>query len=81
MDINTLIAQRGITRYRAAKQAGIPQTTMTDICSGKAKIENCSGETIYKLAKTLNVTMESLISDVMEYRPPFETFSCQSNSN
>jgi transcriptional regulator with XRE-family HTH domain len=74
MDINALIAQRGVTRYKVAKQAGIPQTTMTDICSGKTKMENCSGETIYKLAKTLDVTMESLVADAMEYRPSFETF-------
>ena len=74
MDINTLIAQKGVSRYKVAKQAGIPQTTMTDICSGKANIKNCSGETIFKLAKILNVTMESLISDAMEYRSPFETF-------
>jgi len=74
MDINTLIAQRGVTRYKVAKQAGIPQTTMTDICSGKAKLSNCSGETLYRLAKTLDVTMESLVADVMERRPAFEAF-------
>ncbi|MDR1157824.1 MAG: helix-turn-helix transcriptional regulator [Oscillospiraceae bacterium] len=74
MNINTLIAHKGVTKYRVAKQAGIPQTTMTDICSGKARIENCSGETIYKLAKTLDVSMEILVADAMEYRPTFETF-------
>jgi transcriptional regulator with XRE-family HTH domain len=80
MDINTLIAQKGVTKYRVAKQAGIPQTTMTDICSGKAKLSNCSGETLYRLAKTLDVSMESLIGDAMEYcqpdsgRPAFEIF-------
>jgi hypothetical protein len=41
---------------------------------GKAKIENCSGETLYKLARTLGVTMESLIADSMEHRPAFEAF-------
>ena len=74
MNINTLLAQRGITKYRLAKTSGVPQTTVTDICSGKAKIENCSGETIYKLAKTLDVSMESLVAHNMEYRPAFETF-------
>jgi transcriptional regulator with XRE-family HTH domain len=74
MNINTLIAQKGVTKYRVAKVSGIPQTTMTDICSGKARIENCSGETIYKLARTLDVSMESLVADAVEYRPAFETF-------
>ena len=74
MNINTLLAQKGITKYRLAKTSGIPHTTVLDICSGKAKIENCSGETIYKLAKALGVSMESLVADSMEYRPAFETF-------
>ena len=30
------------------------------ICSGKTKIEKCSAETVYKLAKTLGVSMEML---------------------
>ena len=74
MNINALLAQKGITKYRLAKTSGIPQTTVTDICSGKAKIENCSGETIYKLAKALGISMESLVADSVDYRPAFETF-------
>jgi transcriptional regulator with XRE-family HTH domain len=74
MDVNTLLEQKGMTKYRLAKTSGIPQTTVTDICSGKARIENCSGETIYKLAKTLDVSMESLVVNSIEYRPAFETY-------
>ena len=74
MNINAILAQKDITKYRLAKLSGVPQTTVIDICSGKAKIENCSGETIYKLAKALGVSMESLVADNMEYRPSFETF-------
>ena len=74
MNINAILAQKGISKYRLAKMSGVPQTTVIDICSGKAKIENCSGETIYKLAKTLGVSMESLVVNSMEYRPAFETF-------
>ena len=74
MDINTLLAEKGMTKYKLAKISGVPQTTVIDICSGKAKIENCSGGTIYKLSKTLGVSMESLVADSLEYRPAFETF-------
>jgi transcriptional regulator with XRE-family HTH domain len=74
MDINELIKNKGITRYRLAKDSGMPHSTLKDICTGKAKIENCSGESLYRLAKTLGVTMESLIADAVEYRPSFETF-------
>ena len=37
-------------------------------------IKNCSDKTIYKLAKMLGVSMESLVTDSMDYRPAFETF-------
>jgi len=74
MNINSLLAKKGISIYRFAKMSGVPQTTVTDICSGRAKIENCSVETLYKLAKALDVSMESLVAHSMEYRPAFETF-------
>jgi len=74
MTINALLAKKGMTKYRLAKTSGVSQTTVIDICSGKAKIENCTGETLYRLAKTLDVSMESLLSEHMEYRPAFEIF-------
>ena len=74
MSINTILAQKGMTKYRLAKMSGVPQTTVIDICSGKAKIGNCSAHTVYKLAKTLGVSLETLIASETEYRPTFETF-------
>ena len=74
MRVNELIDRKGITKYRLAKSSGVPHTTVIDICSGKARIEKCSAETLYKLAKTLDVSMETLVEDAMEYRPSFETF-------
>jgi plasmid maintenance system antidote protein VapI len=74
MHINDLLKQRNMTKYRLAKNSGIPQTTVIDICSGKAKIEKCSAETLYRLAKTLDTTMEDLITRSMEHRPSFETY-------
>ena len=60
MVINDLLEKRGLTKYRLAVQAGIPHATLNDICSGKTKLEKCSAETVYKLAKTLDVPMEIL---------------------
>lgn len=60
MIIEDLIAKRALTKYRLAVQAGIPHATLNDICSGKTKLEKCSAETVYKLAKTLGVSMEFL---------------------
>lgn len=63
MIIEELLVKRKCTKYRLAVQAGIPHTTLSDICSGKTRIEKCSAETVYKLAKVLNVPMELLIED------------------
>lgn len=63
MIIEELIVKRKFTKYRLAVQAGIPHATLSDICSGKTRIEKCSAETVYKLAKVLNVQMELLIED------------------
>lgn len=58
MIIDDLLKQAHMTKYRLAKQTGIPHATLSDICSGKTKLEKCSAETVYKLAKALGVTME-----------------------
>ncbi len=55
-----------ITKYRLAVDAGIPHATLSDICSGKTNLLKCSSETVYKLAKVLNVTMEFLTESTMK---------------
>ena len=74
MDINALLAQKGFTKYKLAKMSGVPQTTVIDICSGKSKIGNCTVETIYKLTKTLGVSMDSFVKSSIEKRTGFETY-------
>ena len=60
MMIDDLLRERNMTRYRLAVTAGIPHATLNDICSGKTRLEKCSAETVYKLAKALGVSMELL---------------------
>jgi len=74
MNFNELLVQQNITKYRLSKISGVPFATISDISTGKATIEKCSAGTLYKLAKSLDVTMEDLIADSMEYRSSFETF-------
>ena len=52
MILDDLMQKNGLSRYRLAVTAGIPHATLNDICSGKTKLERCSAETVYKLAKT-----------------------------
>ena len=67
-----------MSMYRLHKTASVPQATISDICSGKSSIGKCNAETLYKIAKALDVSMEYLIeasiSDNSEARPSFETF-------
>lgn len=63
MDINSILRQNNMTKYRLAKLSGVAHTTLNNICSGQAKIEKCSAETLYKIAKVLDVSIEELIED------------------
>lgn len=63
MSINTILEEKGMTKYRLAKQSGVPHATLNDICSGKTSIGKCSAETLYRIARALDVSMESLIKD------------------
>jgi transcriptional regulator with XRE-family HTH domain len=58
--IETILKRQGITKYQLAQKSGIPYTTLSDICSGKSKIEKSNAETIYKISKALGVSMELL---------------------
>ncbi|MDE6604318.1 MAG: helix-turn-helix transcriptional regulator [Lachnospiraceae bacterium] len=61
MTIGELIQERGLSRYRLSKESGVPWATLSDICSGKTKLEHCSAATLSKLSKTLGITMEELM--------------------
>ena len=65
MNLNIIIRQRGMTKYKVAKLSGVPHATLNDLFSGKSRIEKCSAETLYRIAKALNVSMESLIETVI----------------
>jgi transcriptional regulator with XRE-family HTH domain len=66
MKIDELLKEKNLTKYRLAVQSGVPHTTLNDIFSGKTRIEKCSGETLYKLSRVLDVPIEVLIQDSME---------------
>lgn len=77
MFLNDVMKAKNYSQYRLAKESGIAQATISDICSRKARIEKCSADTLYKIAKTLDVSMESLIEpemQVQEHRSSFEVF-------
>lgn len=80
MSLNEVLESKRITKYRLCKESGVPQATISDICTGKTKIEKCSAETIFRIAKALDVSMESLIAPAVQHidedrkRPSFDIF-------
>jgi len=68
MNINEILIKKGITKYRLAKLSGVPNATLSELCSGKTNIEKCSAETLYKISKILDVSMESLIENSIKER-------------
>lgn len=75
MDLNAIIKEKGMTKYRLAKVSGVPNATLSDLCSGKTRLGKCSSETLYRIAKALGVSMEELIereSEQAEYERSYE---------
>lgn len=72
MIIDDLLMQNSMTKYRLAKQAGIPHATLHDICNGKTRMGRCSAETIYRLAKALGVSVETLLEGASTDKIPEE---------
>ena len=81
MVIETLLQKNGISQYRLSKISGVPQATISDLCSGKTSMWKCSAGTLYKIAGALNVTVDSLLeadeqdnTAQTEHRSSFEVF-------
>ena len=66
MTINELLREEKISKYRLSRVSGVSYTTINDICTGKTRIEKCSAETIYRIAKVFSISMEELIKDAVE---------------
>lgn len=76
MNLQELIENNNYTIYRFSKESGIPKTTLLDLCSGKTSIHKSQAITIKKIANTLGVSMEYLMSlentskDYLEFNIP-----------
>ena len=66
--------KKRMTMYRLSKTAGIPYSTVNDICSGKTRLEKCSAETVYRISKALGASMEELLAPCFLHRGSFENF-------
>ena len=74
MTIQQALRNKKISIYRLAKLSGVPYATVNDIVNCKTQLEKCSAETVYRLAKVLEITMEELVEPYMVKRCSFENF-------
>ena len=74
MTIQNVLKQKRISKYRLAKTSGVPYTTVSDILSGKSQFEKCSAETVFRLARALDVSMEALLEPYLIERVSFDNF-------
>lgn len=61
MTLQTLLEQKGITKYRLSQISGVPKTTILDLCAGRTSIETCSVKTVSLIARAIDCTIEDLL--------------------
>lgn len=74
MTIQDALKKKKMSMYRLSKTSSVPYATVNDICNGKAQMEKCSAETIYRLAHALDLSMEELLAPYFLKRSSFENF-------
>lgn len=58
--LKDILQERGISVYKLSKDTGISYTTVNDIVIEKTDIKNTSANMLYRLAKYLGLSMETL---------------------
>ena len=76
MRLSAILDEKKLSTYQCSRQSRIPYTTLLELVKGKTSIEKCSAETVFRLAKALNMTMDELYAQLhsSEARAAFETF-------
>lgn len=74
MTLNDYLLEKNISRYRLSKLSGVPYTTLNDICNDKTRLDKCGADTVYRIAKAMNISMETLLVPYMEDRCSFDLF-------
>jgi len=74
MTIQEILKEKNMSVYKLSKISTVPYATCNDIVNGKARLEKCSAETVYKIAQVLNVSIESILAPCFVKRSSFENF-------
>lgn len=74
MMVPELLKSKKMTLYQLSKNSGVPYTTVNDIYHGRTSLDKCTAETVYKLSKELDLSMEELLSPYLQKRISFELY-------
>ncbi|CUX23053.1 hypothetical protein BN3456_00633 [Clostridium sp. C105KSO13] len=77
MTIQQLLQNMQMSRYRLSKISGIPWATLSDIYSGKTRLNRCSAGTLSKLSKVLGLSIEELLA--LKTEPEINTVTGKPN--
>ena len=55
------IKEKGLSRYSLSKISGVPWDTLSEICSGEIRFEQCSTELLSRLSEALGTSVEELV--------------------
>ena len=68
MRLKELLDKKNMSVLRCSQESRIPYSTLADIVKGKTSIEKTAADVIYKLSKTLNISMEELMDTTTGYK-------------
>ena len=74
MTFRRLVESRNLSAYRLSQNSRVPYMTVNDLMNNKTTLTKCNAETVYKIAKALDISVEELIEPYMKTRPAFELF-------
>ena len=61
MTLLECIKEKGLSRYSLSKISGVPWDTLSELCYGELRFEQCSKELLSKLSEALGTSMEELV--------------------
>lgn len=61
MTLLECIKEKGLSRYSLSKISGVPWDTLSGLCYGEIRFEQCSKELLLKLSEALGTSMEELV--------------------
>ena len=72
--LGNYLKKKNMSVYRFSKLSGVPYATLNELCNNKTSLEKCNAGTLYRICKTLGVSMEEMLEQSMDPRIDFENY-------